>query len=99
MMQPEVIDPFRVSNDVQLPTLALALNPSAARKELKRHLPRLAGDRGVADVALSAIRVVRHKPGRRCVVEYDLRVQGHDGRLELLTLIGKVRARRYGNAD
>jgi len=99
LMQPEIIDPFSVSNDVQLPTLALALNPATARKQLKKHLPRLAGDRKVADMTLSAIRVARHKPGRRCVVEYDLRVQGPEGRPELLTLIGKVRARRYGNED
>ena len=99
MNEPEVIDPFGVSNDLELPTLGLALDPATAQKQFQRHLPRLARDPTLADVTVSAIRVARHKPGRRCVVEYDLRAPGPAARPELFTLIGKVRAHRYGNGD
>jgi len=92
-----VTDPFGVMDDPQLPTLALALDPVAVQSQFKRRLPRLAGDRGL--VYLKAIRVTRHKPGRRCVVEYDVRVERPDAPPESLTLIGKARARRYGKAD
>jgi aminoglycoside phosphotransferase (APT) family kinase protein len=37
------------------------------------------------------------KPGKRCVIEYDVRVEHPDGRREKAVLIGKIRARRYGN--
>lgn len=96
-MNVPVADPLGAGNDPGLPTLALALDPLVVQKQFKRRLPRLAGDQGL--VYLSAIRVARHKPGRRSVVEYGVRVEQPDGPEEALTLIGKVRARRYGNAD
>jgi len=77
-----------------MPTLALALDPDAAKEELKRRLPRLSGENG--KLRLKAIRVVRHKPGKRCVVEYDVRTEGPESRGQTVTLIGKVRARRFG---
>jgi len=98
-MDAQISDPFGVSNDLQLPTLALALNPATAQKVFKRYLPGLAGDPNQGDVKVKAIRVARHKPGRRCVVEYDLRVHAPGAPPEPLTLIGKVRVHRYGKAD
>jgi len=98
-MQVSVTDPFGVNNDLELPTLVLALDPAAAQKQFRRHLPRLAGARSAVELKLRAIRVARHKPGRRCVVEYDLRLERPHAPPQTLTLIGKVRARRYGNAD
>ena len=98
-MQVSVIDPFGVSNDLEMPTLALALDPAAVQRQFRKHLPRLAGAPSPVDMKLSAIRVARHKPGRRCVLEYDLGLERRGAPPEALTLIGKVRARRYGNAD
>lgn len=89
-----VNDPFGAMADPALPTLALALNPALARHEFKRRLPRLSGD---GKLRLRAIRVVRHKPGRRCIVEYDVELRRPGVEHELVTLIGKVRARRSGN--
>jgi len=40
--------------------------------------------------------VTRHKPGRRCVVQYDVTVQRPGQPPEPASLIGKVRARRFG---
>ena len=96
-MNVSVTDPFGVKEDPELPTLSLALDPDLAQRQFKRRLPRLAGDQGL--VYLEAIRVTRHKPGRRCVLEYDVRVERPDAPAKSLTLIGKIRARRFGKAD
>jgi len=93
-MSIRVSDPFNAAADSALPTLAAALNPEIARHEFKRRLPRLSG---TGRLRLREIRVVRHKPGKRCVVEYDVEVQRPEAREETVTLIGKVRARRSGN--
>ncbi len=95
-MSATVSDPFGAVRDPALPSLALALDPEVARHEFKRRLPRLSGD---GRLRLKAIRVVRHKPGRRCVVEYDVELlrPGDGETSESLTLIGKVRTRRSGN--
>lgn len=90
----KVYDPFHASADPALPTLANALNPELAREKLKHGLPRLSGE---GRLHLKSIRVVRHKPGKRCVVEYDVKFKPVDGADQKLTLIGKVRARRSGN--
>lgn len=76
-------DPSRAALDPELPALALALDPIRAQEELTR-LPALAG------TAIEEIRVVRHKPGRRCLVAYDLGDAG--------TVYGKVQRRRYGKS-
>jgi Phosphotransferase enzyme family len=92
----KVSDPFGAAVDPALPSLKLALNPAEAREEFKHALPRLSGEQG--RLHLRAIRVIRHKPGRRCLVEYDVKVVGPDGGVrERVTLVGKVRSRRFGN--
>lgn len=90
----EVHDPFGARHDPELPSLALALDPSETKRRLKRRLPRLAGADGV--VRVRRARVTRYKPRRRCVVEYDLRVVRPDADPSKPTVVGKVRARRYG---
>lgn len=89
-----VSDSFHAAADPALPTVAAALDPVRAAAEFKRHLPRLSGD---GRLKLKAIRVVRHKPGKRCVIEYDVKVKRPGAAEEVVTLIGKVRARRSGN--
>ncbi|HSU55034.1 MAG TPA: phosphotransferase [Candidatus Dormibacteraeota bacterium] len=87
-------DPSVEPLDPQLPLLAIALNRDTARREFKRRLPGLSGD---GKLRLKDIRMIRHKPGRRCVVEYDVELVRPDQPAELVTLIGKTRARRSGN--
>jgi hypothetical protein len=85
-----------VSRDPALPTAALAVDPHEARRQIRKHLGRLTP--GAGDATLRAIRVIRHKPGKRCLVEYDVDLP-RPGRAESrFTLIGKIRHRRYGNA-
>jgi hypothetical protein len=59
-------------------------------------LPRLTGEGGFVHVR--AIRVTRYKPSRRCVIDYDVDVERRDLAAESVTLIGKVRARRFGKS-
>src|SRR5262249_33230717 len=67
-----VTDPFGVSRDPAMPFLAAALDPREAEHRLAR-----AGAAG--RVRLDAIRVTRYKPGRRCLIEYDLEVEQPGG--------------------
>jgi len=87
-------DPFQARADPALPELALALDPAIARHELRRGLPKLSGTDAIA--RLEHIRVIRHKPGKRCVVEYHLRIKRSE-QIERIIIIGKIRARRFGN--
>jgi hypothetical protein len=80
--------------DPDLPLLDLALNKETARQHFRRRLPHLSKD---GKLRLKKIRLIRHKPGRRCVVEYDVEVNRADSPKEIVTLIGKTRVRRSGN--
>jgi hypothetical protein len=91
----KVHDPFNAAADAALPTVALALSPSAVKAAFKRGLPRLAGEEG--HVVVKSIRVTRHKPGKRAVIEYDVRVEQDGLRTRKAILIGKIRAKRSGN--
>lgn len=92
----EVVDPFEVHRDAAMPTVAHALDPARVQEAL---LPlgwgRLVGR--AATPRLRTIRVVRHKPGRRCMVEYGLEfpatTPAQAGAVQRLALIGKIRAR------
>ena len=90
-----VADPFGAAADPLLPTVAAAIDPATAREIFKHGLPRLAGKEG--RVSVRSIQVVRHKPGKRAVIEYGVRVKRPDAPIEKVTLIGKIRAKRYGN--
>src|SRR5581483_4145206 len=51
--------------DPGLPTLAAALDPAIAGRELAAAIPALAGLR------VDAVRLLRHRPGRRAVIAYE----------------------------
>ncbi|HEV8265838.1 MAG TPA: phosphotransferase [Gemmatimonadales bacterium] len=77
-MSAVVLDPCGARADPRMPLLARALDPD----EVERHL-------GAARLALRAIRTVRYKPGRRCLIEYDLEAAPN----EIVTLVAKARSR------
>ena len=91
----KVSDPFGAGDDAALPSVAPALDPATVREEFKHGLPRLSGEDG--RVSVREIQVVRHKPGKRCVIEYDVRVKPAAGAKTKAMLMGKIRARRFGN--
>jgi hypothetical protein len=65
-----LIDPLGVTNDPAMSSLAVALDPAKVRRRFRGRLRRLTGENGLTH--LRTIRVTRYKPGRRCVIEYDL---------------------------
>ena len=76
--------------DPAMPFLAEALDPDVVRRRFRRFLPRLGFTN--ARLHVDGARVVRHKPGRRCLIEYTLRIERPDG-FTPLVLLGKARAR------
>jgi hypothetical protein len=90
----KVSDDFGASHDPELPSVALALDRAMVKDRFKRGLPLLAGRDG--QVMVKSMRVIRHKPGKRCVIEYDVRVERPGRPRERALLIGKIRARRFG---
>ena len=76
-----------IAADARMPLLSRALDPAAIEPVLRQ----LAGWEGAA---VRAIRAVRYKPGRRCLIEYDV-AQPSSG---LVTLVGKARARGADHA-
>jgi hypothetical protein len=91
-----VLDPFGVTGDPEMPSLAQALDPIEAQRQFEHRLKRLAHEQG--SMYLREIRATRYKPGRRCVIEYDLEMERPDAPPETVTLLGKVRARRFGKS-
>ena len=80
-----------------MPSLALAVDPTEVQKAFaSRRLPRLAGEDGF--IQAKAVRVTRYKPERRCVIEYDVLVERPKAPVGVVTLIGKVRAGRFGKS-
>ena len=94
-----VVDPFGVTRDPAMPFLAQALNPLDAHLQLSRRLrfaPATSGRE--AQLRVLGIRVTRHKPGRRCLIEYDMVVERPGAPPEAFTAVGKVRARGLDKA-
>ena len=89
----EVHDPSGASRDEAMPELAAALDPETARRELTSRLGSTLG----GPLTLRAVSVVRHKPGRRCLILYDATIEG-DGGPVTLSMLGKVRRRRSGES-
>jgi Ser/Thr protein kinase RdoA (MazF antagonist) len=86
-----VFDQYGVTDDPEMPFLADALDPASAASAF-RHC--LAGKFGTdAEIALSSIRVLRHRPGRRCLIGYEMTETRETGNTAGCSLVGKVRAR------
>jgi aminoglycoside phosphotransferase (APT) family kinase protein len=74
-----------------MPYIAGALDPADVQREFSAELTHLVGDKGAMTVR--AITILRHKPGRRCVIEYDVELSRPSHQPVSLELIGKVRTR------
>lgn len=91
-----VSDPFGAVNDPAMPFLAQALNPADVHQQFRRQLSGFIGEGGRLD--LLGIRVVRHKIGRRCLVEYNVALERRGEPPQVVALIGKARARGLDKA-
>ncbi len=88
-MSVQVLDSLRIADDPALSGgITTALDPTAMSRRFAS--PDFLPSRAGKAVTLQAIRVARHKRGRRCVIEYDVEIRGAS---ERLTVIGKIRAR------
>ncbi len=76
--------------DPAMPALATALDPDAMGPRLQAALQE--GRPEWASLRLAGVRLVRHKPGRRALIEYRLATSDAD-RAESLTVLGKMRAK------
>ncbi|MBI5904812.1 MAG: aminoglycoside phosphotransferase family protein [Deltaproteobacteria bacterium] len=84
-----VSDTYGVGKDPALSFLSDAIDPAIAGSRLRECLRAARG----WDPELLGIRVARLKPGRRAVVEYDIRIGGERSASEKITLLGKARAK------
>jgi hypothetical protein len=92
-----VIDPLGAAHDSAMPFLAEAINPVEVRRQFEDC--RIFSKARDSWLQLSAIRVVRHTPGRRCLIEYDVQVGNAGAPPEALTLIGKAQANGLDRAS
>ena len=79
-----------VMSDPLMPFLGVALNPAEIASTFARNLDCLNAARKTRVVRIA---VGRHKPGRRCLIAYDLSVLDVKGSVQDLAVVGKVRAR------
>ncbi|HXG85629.1 MAG TPA: phosphotransferase [Pyrinomonadaceae bacterium] len=86
-----VSDAFGIALDSKMPFLAAALEPQTVEFLFSKRLRHLSGAGAI--IRLRAIRTIRHKPGRRALLEYDLEIERPGSNAEASTLIGKARAK------
>lgn len=79
------------TSDPAMPFIAQALDPFDVQLQFRRRLAHWLGANAAFDMA--GIRVVRHKRGRRCLVEYELLVEKPGEPHQVISLLGKARAR------
>jgi len=84
----EVINPFRVRRDSKLPNLSQAINPSFARQHIVSVIKQAFEDESLE---IRTIRVLRHKPDRRCLIEYSCTSDIHNREV---TVLGKIHSKR-----
>ena len=83
--------PQPISPDPAMPMLSEALDPRSMTEYLRTSSPALSDELGNFDV--ESVRVVKHKPGRRCLIEYALRSSVSSTIARRRSLLGKVRAK------
>lgn len=83
-------DPFHILDDPQLSFLAPALDPAQVQHQFQTQLFYRSYE--IRTLELQAIRVIRYKPKRRCMIEYDVLIE-QSGQLQPMTWMGKVRSK------
>lgn len=76
--------------DPDIPQLHLALDPSFMRRHLENFVADT--DSSFSEIRSLSVAMVRHKPGRRCMIRYDV-AHGTPTRRRQISLLGKIRAR------
>jgi serine/threonine protein kinase len=89
-------DPFNLLDDPALTFLAPALDPLQAEEQFRACLSFR--NQPIQRLDLQAIRVIRHKPRRRCLIEYEVAIKQAE-RQHTLTWIAKVRSKGLDQAS
>src|SRR5690606_37365393 len=84
-------NPTGLLADPAMGFLAPALEPEPALAAFRRPGGPLADLDG--PVRIARIDILRHKPGRRCLIAYDIDVAPRHGAPQSFTLLGKARAK------
>ncbi|MCA9027971.1 MAG: phosphotransferase [Planctomycetaceae bacterium] len=80
-----------ISPDPAMPMLSEALDPRAMTEHLRIASPALSEEFG--EFVVESIRIVKHKPGRRCLIEYALTSSRRSRIARRRSILGKVRAK------
>ncbi len=83
--------PPSILADLQLPLLSRALDPVEVQWQFTKSLRHLCGKEG--QIEIRSIRAVRYKPGKRCLIEYDLTIK-KNAVSEPVMLLGKAVAKK-----
>jgi hypothetical protein len=78
-----------IATDPKLDFLTAAINSKAVKTQFQK---QLLASLWADQIHVHAIRLMRHKPGKRCLIEYDVEVK-RSGVSQFVTWIGKVRAK------
>jgi hypothetical protein len=85
-------DPFGAKNDPLMPQLVVALDRRKIGPPMKRGLRKLI--KGQETLRIKRIKVLRHKPGKRCVIEYKVYTDPPGNPDKTFSILGKIRANR-----
>jgi thiamine kinase-like enzyme len=96
------LDPTLSAGNTRMPMLPSVLSPARMQRHL-RACPAVSRrlDAYGAGLGVRSVRMRRHKPGMRCLIEYRLTPSRPNGDRTALVLLGKVRAKgldRYSHA-
>lgn len=91
----KVKDPFDAASDPSMPQVAIALDRRRCGPLFKRGLRKLVAEGQV--LRIHRIEVLRHKPGKRCVIRYDVFTEPPGDPERAFAILGKIRAKRAPN--
>jgi hypothetical protein len=95
MAKVKVKDPFGAASDQSMPQIAIALDRRRCGPLFKRGLRKLIADDQI--LRIHRIKVLRHKPGKRCVIRYDVFTEPPGDATQSFAILGKIRAKRAPN--
>lgn len=77
--------------DPEMPFIAQALDTKSAAAHMRPALGDWMGP--VSRIDVRSARVVRHKPGRRCLIAYQVAIERERGWVEWVNILGKMRSK------
>ena len=88
----KIKDPFGAAADPSMPQIAMALDKRRAGPLFKRGFRNLLAPDQV--LRIRKIEVLRHKPGKRCVIRFDVFTEPPGDPEQSFAILGKTRANR-----